>query len=71
MSAYKQIGADATAAQIRDYIANLHGFGGVNGSYDFRTGDQHGLGPDSVVVVKWSPSAGAVSAASGTGGKPL
>ncbi len=71
MSALKRIGPDATSAQIRDYIANLHGFGGVNGSYDFRTGDQHGLGPDSVVVVKWSPSAGAVTAASGTGGKPL
>jgi branched-chain amino acid transport system substrate-binding protein len=71
MSAFKQIGPDATSTQIRDYIANLHDFGGVNGSYDFRTGDQHGLGPDSVVVVKWSPSAGAVTAASGTGGKPL
>jgi branched-chain amino acid transport system substrate-binding protein len=71
MAAFKQIGPDATSTQIRDYIAGLHDFGGVNGSYDFRTGDQHGLGPDSVVVVKWSPSAGAVTAASGTGGKPL
>lgn len=71
VSAFKAIGPDATAAQIRDYIANLHGFGGANGSYDFRSGDQHGLGVDSVVVVKWSPSAGAVTAASGTGGRPL
>ena len=70
VSAFKQIGPDATAAQIRDYIANLHDFGGVNGSYDFRPGDQHGLGVDSVVVVKWSPAAGAVVAASQTGGRP-
>jgi branched-chain amino acid transport system substrate-binding protein len=71
VSAFKQVGPDATSTQIRDYIANLHDFGGVNGSYDFRSGDQHGLGTDSVVVVKWSPAAGAVTAASGTGGKPL
>jgi branched-chain amino acid transport system substrate-binding protein len=71
ISALKQLGPDATAAQIRDYIVTLHDFGGVNGSYDFRSGDQHGLGTDSVVVVKWSPAAGAVTAASQTGGKPL
>jgi branched-chain amino acid transport system substrate-binding protein len=71
ISAYKQIGPDATATQIRDYIASLHGFGGVNGSYDFRSGDQHGLGVDSVVLVKWSPAAGEVVAASQTGGRPL
>jgi len=71
ISAFKQVGPDATSTQIRDYIANLHDFGGVNGSYDFRSGDQHGLGVDSVVVVKWSPAAGAVTAASQTGGKPL
>jgi branched-chain amino acid transport system substrate-binding protein len=71
ISAFKQAGPDATSTQIRDYIANLHDFGGVNGSYDFRLGDQHGLGTDSVVVVKWSPAAGAVTAASQTGGKPL
>jgi branched-chain amino acid transport system substrate-binding protein len=71
ISAFKKLGPDATAAQIRDYITTLHDFGGVNGSYDFRLGDQHGLGTDSVVVVKWSQTAGAVTAASQTGGKPL
>jgi branched-chain amino acid transport system substrate-binding protein len=71
ISALKQAGPDATSAQIRDYIATLHDFGGVNGTYDFRSGDQHGLGIDSVVVVKWSPAAGAVTAASQPGGKPL
>lgn len=71
VSAFKKFGPDASSAQIRDYIAKLHDFGGVNGTYDFRSGDQHGLGTDSVVVVKWSPAAGAVAAASQTGGKPL
>jgi branched-chain amino acid transport system substrate-binding protein len=71
VSAFKQIGPNATATQIRDYIAGLHDFGGVNGTYDFRPGDQHGLGIDSVVLVKWSPAAGAVTAASQPGGKPL
>ena len=71
VSAFKQLGPDATATQIRDYIANLHDFAGVNGVYDFRSGDQHGLGVDSVVAVKWSQAAGSVTAASQTGGKPL
>jgi branched-chain amino acid transport system substrate-binding protein len=71
ISAFKRIGPDATAEQIRDYIANLHDHAGVNGMYDFRPGDQHGLGTDSVVVVKWSQSAGQVAAASQRGGKPL
>lgn len=71
IAAFKQIGPDATAAQIRDYIANLHDFGGVNGLYDFRSGDQHGLGVDSVVLVKWSQAAGTATAASQTGGRPL
>jgi branched-chain amino acid transport system substrate-binding protein len=71
ISAFKRIGPDATAEQIRDYIVNLHDFAGVNGMYDFRPGDQHGLGTDSVVVVKWSPTAGQVAAASQRGGKPL
>jgi len=71
VSALKRLGPEATASQIRDYIANLHDFAGVNGVYDFRRGDQHGLGIDSAIVVKWSGTAGDVIAESQPGGRPL
>jgi branched-chain amino acid transport system substrate-binding protein len=70
VSAYGKIGLDATAEQIRDYIANLRDYTGINGTYDFGR-DQHGLGSDSTVVVKWSPATGGIVAASQPGGKPL
>jgi branched-chain amino acid transport system substrate-binding protein len=70
-SALKALGPDATAEQLRNYIAKLHGFVGINGTYDFRSGDQHGLGPDAVVIVKWDPSKGDVVPVSDLGGRPL
>lgn len=69
VSAYNQLGPDATAEQMHSYLENLHDFVGVNGVYDFRNGDQHGLGPDSVIVVKWSPVTNTVVPASRPGGK--
>ncbi len=69
VSAFNQLGPDATADQVHSYIENLHDFASVNGLYDFRSGDQHGLGPDSVIVVKYSPATGTVVPASQPGGK--
>jgi branched-chain amino acid transport system substrate-binding protein len=70
VSAFGRLGPDATADQIRNYIANLHDFAGINGSYDFGHGDQHGL-VNSTVLLKWSPSLSDAVAASKPGGKPL
>ena len=70
-AALKALGPGATAEQLRDYIANLHGFVGINGTYDFRSGDQHGLGPDAVVIVKWDPAKSDVVPVSDLGGRPL
>lgn len=56
IAAYKKFGLGATAAQINGFIQNLHGWAGINGEYDFRTG-QGGLGPESQVIVRWSPDA--------------
>ena len=33
-----------TAQQLRDAILGLHGYAGINGFYDFRVGNQRGLG---------------------------
>ena len=57
LSAFKKYGANATAAQIKDYVSTLHGFAGANGMYDFRTGDQRGLtAATSGIMVRWDPA---------------
>jgi branched-chain amino acid transport system substrate-binding protein len=55
----RALGADASPAQLRDYLAHLHGVAGLNGVYDFRPGDQHGVGSGSsaLTIVRWDPAA--------------
>jgi branched-chain amino acid transport system substrate-binding protein len=56
VAAFRALGTGATAAQIHDYIENLHDFPGIGGLYDFRSGDQHGLGDDATVILQWDPA---------------
>ena len=55
--AFRTLGPNATAAQLRDFLAHLHGIAGLNGVYDFRDGDRHGLGTGAsqMTVVRWYP----------------
>jgi branched-chain amino acid transport system substrate-binding protein len=55
VSALRKLGPDATAAQIREYLAGLKGFAGINGIYDFPKGAQRGLDESSVLITRWSP----------------
>jgi branched-chain amino acid transport system substrate-binding protein len=71
VNALRILPAGATAAQLREYISQLHGFAGVNGIYDFRTGDQHGLTDASVIVSRWDPQQKLMVAVSQPGGAPL
>jgi branched-chain amino acid transport system substrate-binding protein len=57
VTALRALGPDAKAAQIHDFIENLHDFAGANGYYDFRTGDQRGLTGNDVVMARWDPAA--------------
>jgi branched-chain amino acid transport system substrate-binding protein len=51
ISALRALPAGATAAQLHNYLENLHDFAGLWGVYDFRTGDQHGVdGRDSIYI---------------------
>lgn len=43
VSALRALPPNPTAAQLRAYLLDLHGFAGLSGVYDFRSGDQHGL----------------------------
>jgi branched-chain amino acid transport system substrate-binding protein len=56
IAALRKYGTNATPAQIRDFISNLHDFPGVSGMYDFRIGDQHGLTQDAEVVIRYDPT---------------
>jgi branched-chain amino acid transport system substrate-binding protein len=71
VSALKKFGPNATADQIKNYIANLQGFPGVNGSYDFKAEPQRGLDSMSVVMVRWDKTKGALVPVSRAGGNPL
>ena len=55
VEALRKLGTKADARQIRDYIAHLKGFAGVNGIYDFTKTAQRGLDIDNAVVTTWNP----------------
>lgn len=56
VNAWRKLGPDAPAAQIRDYIAQTRGVGGVSGVYDFRAIPQRGLGSNAVAIYHWDPA---------------
>jgi branched-chain amino acid transport system substrate-binding protein len=56
VSALRTLPATATAADLRAYLANLHGFGGLFGTYDLRSGDQHGLDGRDSQLIYWDPA---------------
>jgi len=72
VSALRALGTGATAQQIHDWIENLRNFRGVMGTYDFTVGDQHGLSPSSLLVIRSDPERpGHALVVSKQGGAPL
>ena len=71
IDALRHLGPDASAASLRDYIENLHGWHGLYGEYDFRTKDQRGIGPNAIVIDRWDAAKSEFIAASLPGGQPL
>jgi branched-chain amino acid transport system substrate-binding protein len=53
IDALRKLGPAATAAQVRDYIGSLRGWAGVNAIYDFRGGNQRGIGASELVMDRW------------------
>jgi branched-chain amino acid transport system substrate-binding protein len=60
----------ATAQQLRDAILQLHGYAGINGFYDFRLGNQRGLGIRDCIVVRWNAATKTFVPVSGAAGNP-
>jgi len=71
IDALRKLGPDATAAQLREYIENLHGYTGITGTYDFRDGSQRGLGVDSALIMRWDPEKLDFVTVSKGGGTPM
>ena len=71
VAALRKLGPDATAEQVRTYLATLKNFSGVNGAYDFPKDPQRGLDESNVVITRWSPTAAKWNIASDARGVPF
>ena len=71
VEAFRKLGTDASAEQIRTYIANLTSFAGAAGIYDFRSSAQRGLTEKDLVVMRWDPDRTTWVQVSRLGGEPL
>jgi branched-chain amino acid transport system substrate-binding protein len=56
VGALRKLGPNATAAQVRSYIANLSGYTGVTGTYDFKAIPQRGINWKAVIMTRWDPA---------------
>lgn len=70
VDALKKLGPKATAAHLRDYLAGLKNYPGVDGMLDFPASPQRGLGLHDVVVTRWEPAKNTWVAVSKPGGAP-
>ena len=70
VDALRAVGPDATAEQLRSWVASQKAYPGISGIYNF-TNDMHGLGVDDMLVVKWDPAKAKWVTASKFGGSPL
>ncbi len=56
VDALRKLGTDATPAQLHDYLEHLRGWTGIQGTYDFTSGDQRGLGQTGAALFRWDPA---------------
>jgi branched-chain amino acid transport system substrate-binding protein len=68
VEALRKLGPNASAEQVRGYIASQRSWAGVDGLYDFRAVPQRGIGSNSVVIVRWDSAKDTWSGASRLGG---
>jgi branched-chain amino acid transport system substrate-binding protein len=70
VSAFRKLGTSPTGDGIRRYMLGLQRFYGISGKYDFRN-DQHGLGYDAGIILRFDSAHSTFVPASGPGGVPL
>jgi branched-chain amino acid transport system substrate-binding protein len=67
INAFRKLGTNATAVQLRNYIVGSH-YIGINGVYDFAAHPGQGLGSNGVVMLRWNAAKDGFDAVSGLGG---
>ena len=67
----RKLGPNATPGQLRNYIANLTDFAGVNGLYDFKKNPERGIGGDSAAIMAYDKENPRWVWLSKPGGEPL
>lgn len=71
LHALRSLPAGANAEQVRAFIAGLHNFAGISGTFDFVKTPQRGLDDSSVLITRWNPDATEWSVVSKPRGIPL
>lgn len=71
VAALRKLGPSATAGELRTYLAQLKGFSGLNGTYDFTAVPQRGLADMNVYITKWDAEKKTWVVVSGSGGALL
>ena len=71
INALQKLGPDASPDAIRSYIEGLHDYVGASGAFDFRRGNQRGLGLEDCIVATWDHAAKTWDAVSGPAGIAL
>ena len=56
VDALRKYGPSATAEELHAFVLSQHSWVGINGVYDFASGDQRGLGDGAIVVARWDPA---------------
>jgi branched-chain amino acid transport system substrate-binding protein len=67
----RKLGPEASADALRQYIAALTDFPGVDGIYDFKENPERGLGPANSIVTRYDAKEKAFVWLSKPGGEPL
>jgi len=70
-TALRHVGTNASAEQLRAYLATMSNVAGVNGTYDFKRVPQRGLDDRAVVIIRWNEANSTWVPASKVGGAPL
>ena len=55
IAALRKLGPDAKAEDVRSYLANLTGYPGAVGLYDFKEAPQRGVTTRNAIMTKWEP----------------
>ena len=71
VEALRKLGPKATATELRDYLAKLGSYAGIDGVYDFTKEAQRGLTVDDAIVTRWDAAQKTWAPVSKPAGAPL